>query len=280
MEEKYCNYIIAKDIAEQIQKIQNVKPRIAIVLGSGWGGVADAMQNVCKISYSALRGMPQCGVEGHAGNFVFGDLNGIGVVLQQGRIHMYEGHSARQTVLPMAIMKELGVDKIILTNAAGGINPTYNVGDLMILSDHINYTGRNPLEGVKPTIMYPVFVDMTHVYDQIMNNAIADICRGLGIKANKGTYMQVLGPSFETPAEVRAYSTLGADAVGMSTAIEAVFARYLKMRVVGLSCITNKAAGLFSGEIEHSDVIEQSKKREGIFAELLCRVAVRCAQEE
>lgn len=278
MEEKYCNYSLAKDIAEQIQKIENVKPKIAIVLGSGWGGVADAMQNVRKISYSKLRGMPQCGVEGHAGNFVFGDLNGIGVVLQQGRIHMYEGHSASEAVLPLAIMKELGVEKIVLTNAAGGINPKYEVGDLMILSDHINFTGRNPLEGAKPTIKYPVFVDMTHVYDQAMINVIEDICSRLEVKAYKGTYMQVLGPSFETPAEVRAYSMLGADAVGMSTAIEAVFARYLKMRVVGLSCITNKAAGLFSGEIEHSDVIEQSKKRENIFAELLSRIAIRCAE--
>ena len=277
MEEKYCNYATARSIADQIRESCSVPPRIGFVLGSGWGGVADALRNARKIPYAELRGMPRCGVEGHAGNFVLGELDGVQVVLQQGRIHMYEGHTAREAVLPVAVMRELGADRLILTNAAGGISSSFSVGDLMVLTDHMNFTGRNPLDGATPSNEYPVFADMTHVYDAAMSDALFCAGDGCGVKVHGGVYMQVLGPTFETPAEIRAYARLGADAVGMSTAIEAVYARYLKMRVAAVSCITNPAAGLSSGAIEHADVIAQSQKREKIFSAFLKRAASLCA---
>ena len=279
MEALCSNQAKARAIAGQIKKKCDIRPQIAIVLGSGWGGVVDAMQNMYKIPYADLDGMPHCGVIGHAGYFVLGELDGVGIVLQQGRIHMYEGHLASEAALPVAVMKELGVHRIILTNAAGGVNPEFEVGDLMILSDHINFTGKNPLEGARPTREYPVFVDMSKVYDPKLSDVLNKVCTSMGVAVRNGTYMQVLGPTFETPAEVRAYAKLGADAVGMSTAIEAIYARYLKMDVAAISCITNKAAGLFCGEIQHSDVIAQSKKREKVFAELLKRAAILSGKE-
>ncbi len=267
--EEYCLSDRAKKISEKIKGIE--KPVLAMTLGSGWGNVVQAMEDATSVPYSEI-GMPECGVAGHKGVFVFGKFEGVPVVVQQGRYHMYEGRSASDVVLPVAVMRALGAEKIILTNAAGGINLEYEVGDLMFLKDHINMTGRNPLAGAIPTEKYPIFIDMGSVYDKTILSALLCAARETEVKSHEGVYMQVLGPSFETPSEIRAFRTLGADAVGMSTVVEAIFAKYLKMQVGAISCITNKAAGVDKETvIRHEDVLRESKLREKKFALFLQR---------
>lgn len=263
----------AKKIASEIGKKMPVKPCIGLILGSGWGGIAAALKSAVSIPYSELPEMPACGVAGHAGNFVFGSAENKQVAVVQGRFHLYEGHSEASAVLPVCVLYELGVRTVILTNAAGGINPNYSVGDLMILNDHINFTCRNPLIGLKPTAEFPDrFVDMTAVYDRTVQNIIREECGKLNIPAHFGTYLQVLGPSYETPAEIRAFRALGADAVGMSTVIEAIYARYLNMKVAGVSNITNMGAGLVAGGLAHADVLRESHRREPLLARLMLQI--------
>lgn len=260
----------AKKIAAQLRERVNITPLVGLILGSGWGGIAAALDNRTVIPYADLQDMPACGVRGHAGNFVFGHAEKTPVVAVQGRFHMYEGHGAERAVLPVRILYELGVRIVILTNAAGGLNPHFSVGDLMILHDHINFTGRNPLVGVRPSAEFPeIFTDMTRVYDRELCETIHAVCGKMGIANHAGTYMQVLGPSYETPAEIRAYRLLGADAVGMSTAVEAIYARYLGIRVAGVSCITNLGAGLQAGGLAHADVLKESDRRGEVLTELM-----------
>lgn len=256
----------AQEIAEKISGVET--PVLGFVLGSGWGGVVEALQDCRRFAYKEI-GLSECGVAGHAGNLVFGKLCDVPVVIQQGRFHLYEGRGVFETVLPIAVMKELGVRSVVLTNAAGGLNPSFHVGDLMFLTDHINFSGKNPLTGLHPTDKYPVFVDMTKVYDAEMTNLLALAAERAGVRSRRGVYMQVPGPSFETPAEIRAFQKLGADAVGMSTVCEAIFARYLHLRVAGMSCITNLGAGMEEKEIRHEDVLQQSLQREKKFCALL-----------
>lgn len=226
-----------------------------IVLGSGWNGVAEALEDKTVIPYSALEGMPRCGVEGHAGNFVIGRSGKAKVVAVQGRFHLYEGRAISEAVLPVAVLYELGVRTLLLTNAAGGVNYSYAEGDMMILRDHINFTGRNPLEGVRPSPDRPVFIDMTQAYDEKLSSALEAAFVSAHIPVKRGVYMQLLGPSFETPAEIRAFRGMGADAVGMSTVMETIFARYLGMRVCAVSCITNLAAGMTGRPLAHGEVL-------------------------
>lgn len=267
--DEYCGKARAAEIVKKIKSEAEFEfPQIGFVLGSGWGQVINVLENKTVVSYQKI-GMPPCGVAGHEGNLVFGRLSGIPVVLLQGRYHLYEGRDIGETVLPVCVMKELGVGSLVLTNAAGGINPAYSVGDLMFLTDHINLTGRNPLIGVKATDDFPVFIDMSHVYDQTMIAAMVRASDFADLTYHKGVYMQVLGPSFETPGEIRAFRTLGADAVGMSTVCESIFARYLHLKVAGISCITNMAAGMIAGEIRHEDVLAESKKRAEKFSVFL-----------
>ena len=247
----------AAEIARQLQERTGRSPRVGVVLGSGWGAAADVLSEQQIISYDALDGMPQCGVAGHAGNFVFGRAAGIDIVAVQGRFHLYEGHALDTVVLPVRILSELGVDTLILTNAAGGINTSYSPGDLMLLSDHINLTGCNPLVGVRASSAYPIFIDMTEIYDSGLRRSVAEHCGRLGINCPEGAYLQGGGPSYETPAEIRAFRAMGADAVGMSTVIEAICARYLKMRLLGISCITNMAAGVAAQRLSHGDVLKE-----------------------
>lgn len=254
----------AEYIAEQIRRRSGFLPSAGLILGSGWGGVAEALENKTIIPYAELDEMPLCGVAGHAGNFILGFSHGFPVILVQGRFHLYEGRDCAEVVLPVAVVRALGAQKLLLTNAAGGVNYAYSVGDMMVLNDHINLTGKNPLVGVRPTEKAPVFVDMTHTYDQHLSDMLSAALEGAGLKVRNGVYMQLLGPSYETPAEIRAYRTLGADAVGMSTAIEAIFARYLGMRVCAVSCITNMAAGM-GDKLNHEDVLEQTSSRSAKF---------------
>lgn len=265
----------AASIAEQLKAMTAVRPKAAFVLGSGWGKVAQAVRDACVIGYDRLRGMPRCGVQGHAGNFVFGQLEGVPVMLVQGRFHLYEGKPVEEVVLPVAVAAELGAQTLILTNAAGGIAPSLRVGDLMLLRDHINLTGRNPLVGISPEPSFPIFVDMTRCYDAKLCGAIAEECAALGIAHGEGVYMQVLGPSYETPAEIGAFRALGADAAGMSTAVEAIYAAYRHMRIAALSCITNAAAAAGGAAIDHAEVLACLAQKQEKFGELIRRIAAR-----
>lgn len=256
-------------IAGQIKRRTDIEPLFAIVLGSGWNGVTEFLQEKTVIPYGELEEMPVCGVEGHAGNFVFGKIGGKGVVALQGRFHLYEGGGTQRAVLPIGIARCLGADILVLTNSAGGINRDYRPGDLMVLRDHINLTARNPLEGVKAAEDFPVFIDLGSLYDRKLSGIMEQLCAEIGIPVHAGVYAQMLGPSYETPAEVQMLSRLGADAVGMSTAVEAIYAKYLKMRVVAVSCISNPAAGISPSALDHKEVLAVLRQRREKLSELL-----------
>lgn len=242
---------------------------VGIILGSGWGAVCDCLENKTIIPYSSLDGMPQCSVKGHSGNFVFGSIGDKKVVIAQGRFHLYEGKSFDDVLLPLKIMYSLGINYLFLTNAAGGLNDNFKRGDLMVLSDHINFTFKNPLISVEATEEYPIFCDMTHVYDNNIQNIISEESKKLNVKSHSGVYMQLLGPSYETPAEIKAFKNLGADAVGMSTVVEAIYAKYLKLKIAGISIITNMGAGIEKTNLDHHDVLAQAKKNETMYSKIL-----------
>lgn len=263
------------DIAEQIYARTDVTPSVGLILGSGWGAVCRGLEEPITISYASLQNMPTCGVKGHSGNFVFGKLGCKNVVVAQGRFHLYEGKEFSDVLMPIKVMYALGINTLILTNAAGGLNRAYRRGDLMVLKDHINFTYRNPLIGEKATEEYPVFCDMTNVYDEGIRNIILEECEALGLCAHSGVYIQVLGPSYETPAEIQAFSKLGADAVGMSTVVEAVFAKYLRLKVAAISGITNMGAGIEDERLDHHDVLSQARKNEENYSMLIKRVVKR-----
>lgn len=258
----------AERVAAQIQNKLSFRPEIACVLGSGWGDVCEFITDAVRVDYGELAEMPACTVKGHRGAFVFGRLFGRRVCVAQGRFHLYEGKSAEEAVLPVAVMYALGAEKLLVTNASGAINADYRAGDLMAICDHINLSGTNPLVGISGTSDRPVFVDMTKAYDGEYLAELEKIGGG-DIIVHRGVYAQLSGPSYETPAEIRYLKTAGADAVGMSTAVEVIFARYLGMRVAGISCLTNAAAGLGEGALDHADVLAVSRDRKQVFYEVL-----------
>jgi len=245
------------------------KPEIGLVLGSGLGFFADDRIEVAgRIDYADIPDFPVSTVPGHAGRFVYGRIDGRRVVCMQGRFHFYEGYSMRQLTLPVRMMAEMGVKTLFLTNAAGGINPDYTPGDFMMLSDHINYLGTNPLIGAtaEDGTRFP---DMSTVYDAELRARIRKWAVGAQIVLKEGVYLATTGPSFETPAEIRFFAKIGADAVGMSTVPEAIVARQLGLRVVGFSCITNAAAGISRTPLSHEEVSETADRVRPIFADLL-----------
>lgn len=253
-------------------ELTDFKPEIGLILGSGLGFFADDRIDVIgRLPYDAIEGFPTSTVEGHAGQFVYGDLNGQRVLCMQGRFHFYEGYRMDQLTLPIRMMHQLGVQNLCVTNAAGGINPCYVPGDFMLIHDHINFLGTNPLIGplVDGELRFP---DMSEVYDKSLRHQIRDWARSQDISLQEGIYLATTGPSFETPAEICAFATLGADAVGMSTVPEAIVARQLGMRVVGISCITNAAAGISSGPLTHAEVAQTADRVRLQFADLLAGV--------
>ena len=268
----------AEAIARQIEKLAYPAgaqhPRLGVVLGSGWGAAAAALEGAANIPFAHLADMPLCGVAGHAGHFICGSLGGKPAVAVQGRFHLYEGHSAAEAVLPVAVLFELGVRAVLLTNAAGAIAEGARVGEVMAVRDHINLTGRNPLVGLHADDRTP-FVDLTHAYDARLRADLLAACREAGVRCREGVYLQLLGPSYETPAEIRAFRTLGADAVGMSTAVEVIYARYLGMRVAALSFFSNVAAGLTEHELSHAEVLAESRRSAESLASILSDFAAR-----
>lgn len=246
---------LVNKIASQIREIIGFDPEIAIILGSGLSEIADALENKVVLPYSELDGMLLTKVEGHKNQFVCGKLSGKKVIAMQGRFHLYDGFSPKQVCLPIYIFKELGVKTLIITNASGGIADDLAAGDLMLISDHVNHTGQNALIG-GPIIDYGVqFVDMTEPYDIKYRKLAIEIANQNKINLKQGTYMQFIGPFYETKADIKMAKVLGANAVGMSTAVEVEAAVQCKLKVLGLSLITDKAAGLSKNKLTHEDVL-------------------------
>ena len=232
-----------------------LRPRVGLVLGSGLGGLADGVEVESAFSFSELPGWPPATAPGHAGRLVFGHLGGVPVVVQQGRFHLYEGHSPGFVVQPVLLMGRLGADTVVLTNAAGGVNPAFGAGTLMIIADHINLTGRHPLTGASADEIGPRFPDMTGVWDSELRARLHRAGETEDAGLAEGVYACLTGPSYETPAEVRMLRALGADAVGMSTALEAVAAHWAGLRVCGITLVTNPGAGLRTAELSHAEVL-------------------------
>lgn len=234
-------------------------PRALLVLGSGLGGVADRIADPLRIPYSDIPGFPRSTVAGHAGALVAGIWEGVEVVVMQGRFHLYEGWDPEVVARPLRIFAALGAEYLIVTNAAGGVRPGMRPGDLMLIADHINFMFRNPLIGAT-RIGEERFPDMSDPYDRELREMALEVATELGIPLSQGVYAGLLGPAYETPAEVRMLRTLGADAVGMSTVPEVIVARALGLKVLGISCITNLAAGLGQGKLGHEEVLEVGRE--------------------
>ena len=255
-----------------IQACVACRPQIAVILGSGLGSIADRLENRELLCYADIPGFPKSDVSGHAARFVFGTLNGRPIVAMQGRFHYYEGLSMRQLCFPIYVLKQLGVEEIVVTNACGGINPDFNPGDLMLITDHINFAGNNPLIGANDERFGPRFPDMTEVYDHALNDLARRVAASLSIPLREGVYAFFTGPCYETAAEIRAYHILGADAIGMSTVPETTVANYLGMRVLGIACITNMATGIARTPHSHEEVLSIANASSKLFCRLLEQV--------
>lgn len=242
---------------------------VAVVLGSGLGDFADGLGGALTIPYGEIPHWPASRVIGHAGKLVAGSVAGRRVLALSGRVHHYEGHDMQTVTFAIRTMGRLGVPRVILTNAAGGISPNCSRGALMVIDDHINLMGSNPLVGPNDERFGLRFPDMTNVYSPRLRRIADEAGQALGVPVQHGVYVAVLGPSYETPAEIRAFRTLGADAVGMSTVPEAIAARHMGLEVLGLSCITNAAAGVFPEPLHHAEVMETAQQVKGQFIALL-----------
>ncbi|GEB31672.1 MULTISPECIES: purine-nucleoside phosphorylase [Brevibacillus] len=245
------------------------KPTIGLVLGSGLGVLADEIENPVVIPYHEIPGFTVSTVVGHKGQLVIGKLQGKQVVAMQGRFHFYEGHGLDAVVFPIRVMKLLGVETIIVTNAAGGINEGYDPGDLMLISDHLNMTFRNPLIGPNDDELGARFPDMSEAYSKELRQLARQVASEQGINLREGVYVGLLGPSYETPAEIRMLRQLGGDAVGMSTVPEVIVARHMKVNVLGISCISNMAAGILEQPLSHDEVMETTEKVKAQFLALV-----------
>lgn len=258
-----------ENILNDIKSKVDFKPQLAITLGSGLGKLADVVDIEEEIYYQDIKDFPVSTAPGHKGRFVFCHIHGIPTVIMQGRVHRYEGYSASDTVIPTRIMKMLGADTLIVTNAAGGVNKNFNIGDLMIIRDHITQFVESPLLGPNIEKLGTRFPDMTEVYTKKLEDRLEEIAKEKNLPIKNGVYCQVSGPAYETPAEVKMVSTLGADAVGMSTAIEAMAARHMGMEVVGISLITNLATGISEVELSEQEVIEAGENASEYFIDLV-----------
>lgn len=249
------------------------KPQIGIVLGTGLGAVAENIESVYSVPFNSIQGMPVSTVQGHSGRFVFGYINRVPVVVMQGRVHYYEGYTPQEAVLPIRLMIRMGVKALVLTNAAGGIREDLDTGDIMMITDHISLVP-SPLIGKNDPSYGDRFPDMSEAYDAGLRDLAKVAAKKAGLELKEGVYIQFPGPNFETPAEVRMARAMGADAVGMSTAIETIAAVHMGIKVLGLSFISNKACGLGGGKLSHLDVQAESKAVEGKLSELINEIVV------
>lgn len=245
-----------------------MRPTLAVVLGSGFGHVLEELEIETKISYAKLPGFPPVGVSGHAGELYLGHLENTPIAVLCGRAHYYEGHPMERVTFSVRALAALGIRDLLLTNAAGGVNRRFRAGDFMVLTDHINFMGTNPLRG--PALPgLPRFVDLSQAYDPKLRTMLQRAGRAAGLKLQRGVYLAVSGPSYETPAEIRAFARLGADAVGMSTVPETIVARQCGLRVAAMSCITNLAAGISHSPLSHAEVLETGERVKESGARLL-----------
>lgn len=254
-------------------------PRVAVVLGSGLGAFAEELEDRTCLPYSRIPGWPQSTAIGHAGMLVYGKLAGLDLLVMSGRAHLYEGYTAAEAVFGVRAMGRLGVRSLVLTNAAGGINEAYRQGALVLISDHINLQGTNPLVGPNEETLGPRFPDMSDAYCAQYRETAKAVAAELGIPLPEGVYAGLLGPSYETPAEIRFLRAIGADLVGMSTVPEAIAANHMGMKVVAISCVTNMAAGIVPGRISHDEVLETGRAVRATFLRLLRGLLPRLAQE-
>lgn len=269
----------AGEAADFIKSKIKAHPRLAIVLGSGLGNFADDMSDPVRIPYSEIPHFARSTAIGHAGQLVIGGVGRIPVLTMQGRFHLYEGYSPETVVFPIRVFARMGVRSVILTNAAGGINLDYGQGRLVMINDHINLQGQNPLAGREDQRLGPRFIDMTDAYCETYHEMALLAAKKLGIELGQGVYAGLLGPSYETPAEIRYLRTIGADLVGMSTVAEVIAARQLGMKILAISCVTNMAAGILKQKINHEEVLETGRRVASEFKALLREVAPRIAED-
>lgn len=258
-----------QEAAAFISKETNSKPQIGLILGSGLGVLADLIEQPIVVDYSRIPHFPVSTVEGHAGELVVGTIKGKQVLVMKGRFHAYEGYGAETVSFPVRVMKELGVETLIVTNAAGGINESYQVGDLMVISDHLNLTYRNPLIGPNDSALGVRFPDMSEAYSKRLRKLAHEVAASQDFKLQEGVYVGLLGPNYETPAEIRMFRTLGGDSVGMSTVPEVIVARHAGIEVLGFSCISNMASGILDQPLSHAEVMETTEKVKPKFLKLV-----------
>jgi purine-nucleoside phosphorylase len=274
---------VAEAAAFLKSKLGSPEPRVGVVLGSGLGAAAEVVADPIMVPYSEIPHFPRSTVEGHSGRMVAGKLGGVEVVIMQGRVHFYEGYSPLEVTFPMRVLGALGVRAVVLTNAAGGIQAGYRVGQLVVLSDHINMMGWNPLNGPnEPRFAFRPgaglrFFDMTEAYSKPLRELAKAVAKEEGFDLEEGVYLATPGPSFETPAEIRAFRALGATLVGMSTVPETIVARHMGIEVLGISCVTNLAAGLGATQLSHQEVFETGRQVESRLAGLLMKLVPRIA---
>ncbi|SMF09928.1 purine-nucleoside phosphorylase [Paenibacillus barengoltzii] len=266
------NIGMIREAADYIRSRSGLTPKVGLILGSGLGVLADHIEEPVSINYSDIPFFPQSTVEGHAGELLIGTVQGTPVMLMKGRFHMYEGYGPEMTAFPVRVMKELGVKTLLVTNAAGGVNTSYEPGDLMLISDHLNLTGRNPLVGPNDEELGPRFPDMSQAYSRRLREIARKVAADKGVPLQEGVYAGLLGPTYETPAEIRMLRTLGADAVGMSTVSETIVARHAGIEVLGISCISNMAAGILDQPLSHQEVMETTERVREKFLSLVLSI--------
>src|SRR5579885_786819 len=262
-------FTLADSAAAFVSSQSPLRPKIGIVLGSGLGAFADQLNDAVRVHYSHIPSFPRATAIGHPGHMVIGQHSGIPVVVMQGRVHLYEGYSAAQVAFPTRVLGRMGIKALVMTNAAGGINLEYKQGALVVLSDHINLQGQNPLRGENDERFGPRFPDMTEAYYRPYRAMARDASRQLGKNVHEGVYAALAGPSYETPAEIRYLRAIGADLVGMSTVPEVIAARHMAIKVLAISCVTNMAAGILDKPLDHQEVLETGARVQGDFVALL-----------
>ncbi|HEY6766493.1 MAG TPA: purine-nucleoside phosphorylase [Candidatus Sulfotelmatobacter sp.] len=265
-------YALAESAAQMIFSRGSLRPRIGLVLGSGLGGFADSLDEPLRIPYADIPAFPRSTAIGHAGQMVIGKAADVAVAAMQGRVHLYEGYSAQEVAFPIRVFARIGVQAVILTNAAGGINLKYSQGALVLVRDHINLQGQNPLIGPNEERFGVRFPDMTHAYDPEYRQIATEEGARLGINLREGVYAALAGPSYETPAEIEHLRRIGADLVGMSTVAEVIAARHLGIKVLAISCVTNMAAGILDQPLSHAEVMETGERVRPQFEALLCAI--------
>lgn len=273
-----CAFSESIEAAAFVRGRTKLRPKVAVVLGSGLGAFAESLDERKCARFAEIPHFPVSTVHGHGGQVIIGSTHGTPVAVMQGRAHAYEGYKPSQVVFPLRMLKQFGIEQVILTNAAGGIREDLRRGELVLIRDHINLSGQNPLAGPNDERFGPRFFDMTDAYSPRLRALAQELAKSQGFSMQEGVYLSVLGPSFETPSEIRAFRAMGADMVGMSTVQETIAARHMGMEVLGISCVTNQAAGLQKERLSHEEVLETGRQVEGQLQRLLSALIPRMAQ--